>query len=189
MWSMFTDFLCKIHQIGCDTSQYILHIRSPLLALIERGTQIIMISSILGMHCNRIIMRILQPTYEKIGGKGHLSKRVIVAGPIEWRDTLQFFVCLCVFVLFLFFVYVFVLFCFFFWCVGGCACVCVCVCDIHQFRRLILSYICEFSPPSDLVVGHPNNCDFIDLRNASLWEFRNQKFFKKMLERGTFFKG
>ena len=44
----------------------------------------------------------------------------------------------------------------------------VCVFLIQQFGRLILSYICEFSPPSDLVVGHPNNSDFINLRNASL---------------------
>ena len=75
-------------------------------------------------------MRILQPNYEKSVEKGHLFKRVIVAGTIDWRGTLQVGVCVGVGV-----------------CVcvggwgggGGCVCVCVCVCDIHQFGRLILS--------------------------------------------------
>ena len=36
--------------------------------------------------------------------------------------------------------------------------------------------------------GHPNNSDFINLWNASLWEFRNQTM-KNVLERGIFLKG
>ena len=36
------------------------------------------------------------------------------------------------------------------------------------------SYSPSSPPPLDSLKGHPNNFDFINLWNASLWEFRNQ---------------
>ena len=36
------------------------------------------------MEC--IVMRILQPNYEKSVGKGHLFENVILAGTLEWRE-------------------------------------------------------------------------------------------------------
>ena len=40
-------------------------------------------------------MRILQPNYEKSVGKGHLFKRVIVAGTMSEGAPCNCFVCVC----------------------------------------------------------------------------------------------
>ena len=76
-----------------------------------RGIQIILFSSIFGMRRNR---------YENFAtklwkgvGKGHLFKRVIVAGTLEWRGTLQLFF---VFVFVFLFCFVCLFVCLFFWC-------------------------------------------------------------------------
>ena len=60
------------------------------------------------------------------------------------------------------------------------------LCNIHPYWSTspYTFYISEVPHPP-IVVGVPKS-DFINLSNASLWEFRNQTM-QKVLERGTFF--
>ena len=109
-------------------------------------------------------MRILQPNYEKSVGKGHLFKRVIIAGTLEWRGTLQLLL------LFLFF-----------WC--------MCVLNPTIWAAHPILHMWIFSPLGPSCRGTPNNSDFINLRNSSLWEFRNQAIKKKCWKGAPFSMG
>ena len=82
MGPMFTDFLCKIHQIGRHIPVYLTYKKPPPPSALNycRGIQIILISSIFGMH--RIVMRILQQTIKKCWKEAPF-KRVMVAGTLE----------------------------------------------------------------------------------------------------------
>ena len=84
MRPMFIDFLCEIHPFGWLIPAVLLQ-PSPGPSC-RGGTQIIIISSIYGMHRYENFARKL---WKNNVGKWHLFERVILAGTLEWRGTLR----------------------------------------------------------------------------------------------------
>ena len=92
MGPMLTDFLCNIHQFGWHIPVYLTIVWSPgPLGPNWRGIQIILISSIYGMHRYYRYENFATNKWKKIDGKGYLIQRIILA--VEWRGILAFCVC------------------------------------------------------------------------------------------------